>query len=179
MKKNEFQQGMKISGYVINTVTPLENMDAVMIQLEHMKTKAKHIHISTKDKENTFGVIFRTVPTDSSGVAHILEHTVLWGSKNFNVRDPFFSMIKRSLSTFMNAFTSSDWTMYPFSTQNKKDYFNLMNVYLDAAFFPKLDELSFKQEGHRLEVVETGNKKIELDYKGVVYNEMKGAMSSP
>jgi Zn-dependent M16 (insulinase) family peptidase len=170
---------MNICGYKVEAVTSLENMDAVMIQLEHMKTKAKHIHISTQDKENTFGVIFRTVPTDSSGVAHILEHTVLCGSKHFNVRDPFFSMIKRSLSTFMNAFTASDWTMYPFSTQNKKDYFNLMNVYLDAAFFPKIDELSFKQEGHRLDLLETNDKKIELEYKGVVYNEMKGAMSSP
>ncbi len=179
MGKIAFHNGQNICGYIIKTITPLENIDAVMIQLEHLKTKAKHIHISTGDKENTFGVIFRTVPKDSSGVAHILEHTVLCGSKNFNVRDPFFSMIKRSLSTFMNAFTSSDWTMYPFSTQNKKDYFNLMNVYLDAAFFPKLDELSFKQEGHRVEIVETGNKKTELEYKGVVYNEMKGAMSSP
>jgi hypothetical protein len=179
MKSNPFHKGMNICGYKVEAVTSLENMDAVMIQLEHMKTKAKHIHISTPDKENTFGVIFRTVPTDSSGVAHILEHTVLCGSKHFNVRDPFFSMIKRSLSTFMNAFTASDWTMYPFSTQNKKDYFNLMNVYLDAAFFPKIDELSFKQEGHRLDLLETKDKKIELEYKGVVYNEMKGAMSSP
>ncbi len=179
MKSNRFHKGMNICGYKVEAVTSLENMDAVMIQLEHMKTKAKHIHISTQDKENTFGVIFRTVPTDSSGVAHILEHTVLCGSKHFNVRDPFFSMIKRSLSTFMNAFTASDWTMYPFSTQNKKDYFNLMNVYLDAAFFPKIDELSFKQEGHRLDLLETNDKKIELEYKGVVYNEMKGAMSSP
>jgi len=179
MKSNRFHKGMNICGYKVEAVTSLENMDAVMIQLEHMKTKAKHIHISTQDKENTFGVIFRTVPTDSSGVAHILEHTVLCGSKHFNVRDPFFSMIKRSLSTFMNAFTASDWTMYPFSTQNKKDYFNLMNVYLDAAFFPKIDELSFKQEGHRLGLLETKDKKIELEYKGVVYNEMKGAMSSP
>ncbi len=179
MKKKELQRGMQICGYRVNAVTALENMDAVMIQLEHMKTKARHIHISTQDKENAFGVFFRTVPTDSSGVAHILEHTVLCGSRHFNVRDPFFSMIKRSLSTFMNAFTSSDWTMYPFSTQNKKDYFNLMNVYLDAAFFPNIDELSFKQEGHRLDILETEDKKIELEYKGVVYNEMKGAMSSP
>ncbi len=179
MGKIAFHKGQNICGYIINTITPLENIDAIMIQLEHLKTKAKHIHILTADKENTFGVFFRTVPTDSSGVAHILEHTVLCGSRNFNVRDPFFSMIKRSLSTFMNAFTSSDWTMYPFSTQNKKDYFNLMNVYLDAAFFPKMDVLSFKQEGHRLDIVETGDNKIELEYKGVVYNEMKGAMSSP
>ncbi|MBU1697937.1 MAG: insulinase family protein [Proteobacteria bacterium] len=174
-----FEKGQKLQGYLIKEVTQLETIDSVMIQLMHMKTKARHIHIYNKDKENTFGVFFRTVPKDSTGVAHILEHTVLCGSKKFNVRDPFFSMIKRSLSTFMNAFTSSDWTMYPFSTQNSKDYYNLMNVYLDAAFFPRIDELSFKQEGHRLEIIEKKDKGIELEYKGVVYNEMKGAMSSP
>ncbi|MBW2655007.1 MAG: insulinase family protein, partial [Deltaproteobacteria bacterium] len=174
-----FKQDQELCGYTIKKITPLETIDSVMVQLEHIKTKTKHIHILNKDKENTFGVFFRTVPTDSSGVAHILEHTVLCGSKKFNVRDPFFSMIKRSLSTFMNAFTASDWTMYPFSTQNRKDYYNLMDVYLDAAFFPKIDELSFKQEGHRLEILGTDDKEIELEYKGVVYNEMKGAMSSP
>jgi hypothetical protein len=92
-------------------------------------------------------------------------------------------MLKRSLSTFMNAFTASDWTMYPFSTQNTKDFFNLLDVYLDAAFFPKIDELSFKQEGHRLEIEGDLNSddpdRFRLVYKGVVYNEMKGAMSSP
>src|SRR3989339_2149953 len=179
MGKIAFHQGHKICGYVIKTVTQLENIDAVMIQLEHIKTKTKHIHISTKDKENTFGVIFRTVPTDSSGVAHILEHTVLCGSKHFNVRDPFFSMIKRSLKTFMNAFTASDWTMYPFSTQNQKDFYNLLGVYLDAAFFPLLGELNFLQEGHRLEFEEPQNPDSPLVYKGVVYNEMLGAMSQP
>ncbi len=179
MESIAFKPGQELCGYTITQVTPLETIDSLMVQLEHVKTKARHIHILNKDKENTFGVFFRTVPQDSSGVAHILEHTVLCGSKEFNVRDPFFSMIKRSLSTFMNAFTASDWTMYPFSTQNPKDYYNLMNVYLDAAFFPRIDELSFKQEGHRLEVIETEDKDIELEYKGVVYNEMKGAMSSP
>ncbi|MCP4673285.1 MAG: peptidase M16, partial [Desulfobacula sp.] len=177
MEKTQFKKDQKLCGYLVKNVAILESIDSVMIELEHIKTKAKHIHISNKDKENTFGVFFRTVPSDSSGVAHILEHTVLCGSKKFDVRDPFFSMIKRSLSTFMNAFTASDWTMYPFSTQNKKDYYNLMDVYLDAAFFPKIDELSFKQEGHRLEVLGTNNNEVE--YKGVVYNEMKGAMSSP
>nr|WP_300457602.1 insulinase family protein [Desulfobacula sp.] len=179
MENMAFKPGQELCGYTINKITPIETIDSLMIQLEHIKTNARHIHILNKDKENTFGVFFRTVPQDSSGVAHILEHTVLCGSKRFNVRDPFFSMIKRSLSTFMNAFTASDWTMYPFSTQNPKDYYNLMNVYLDAAFFPKIDELSFKQEGHRLEVVEREDKGVELEYKGVVYNEMKGAMSSP
>ncbi len=175
----ELKPGQELVGYSVDNVTPLENIDSIMIQLVHKKTHAKHIHILNKDKENTFGVFFRTVPTDSSGVAHILEHTVLCGSRKFNVRDPFFSMIKRSLSTFMNAFTASDWTMYPFATQNPKDYFNLMDVYLDAAFFPSIDHLSFKQEGHRLDIIDTGTRDVELEYKGVVYNEMKGAMSSP
>jgi len=179
MVNTTFKTGQELFGYIVKEITSLKTIDSTMIQLEHKKTKAKHIHILNKDKENTFGVFFRTVPEDSSGVAHILEHTVLCGSKRFNVRDPFFSMIKRSLSTFMNAFTASDWTMYPFSTQNKKDYYNLMNVYLDAAFFPRIDELSFKQEGHRLEIIGNNDTDIELDYKGVVYNEMKGAMSSP
>lgn len=179
MEAAQFKQGQKICGYLVKNVTKLESIDSVMVELEHKKTKAKHIHIANKDKENTFGVFFRTVPSDSSGVAHILEHTVLCGSKKFNVRDPFFSMIKRSLSSFMNAFTASDWTMYPFATQNRKDYYNLMEVYLDAAFFPSIDELSFKQEGHRLAILEKGSNDIELEYKGVVYNEMKGAMSSP
>ncbi len=179
MNIEQFKKDQEICGYLVKKITPLESIASVMIELEHIKTEAKHIHISNKDKENTFGVLFRTVPSDSSGVAHILEHTVLCGSAKFNVRDPFFSMLKRSLSTFMNALTASDWTMYPFSTQNRKDYYNLMEVYLDAAFFPKINELSFKQEGHRLEINENNKKETELEYKGVVYNEMKGAMSSP
>ena len=179
MEKTDFQPGQDLCGYIIKDVTKLETIDSKMIQLEHIKTKTRHIHVLNKDRENTFGVFFRTVPTDSTGVAHILEHTVLCGSKKFDVRDPFFSMIKRSLATFMNAFTASDWTMYPFATQNPKDYYNLMNVYLDAAFFPNIDELSFKQEGHRLEVLTTQENTQALEYKGVVYNEMKGAMSSP
>jgi hypothetical protein len=179
MNKIAFTPGQAISGYTIKQVSPLPEINAHLIELVHEKTKAVHIHIANEDKENTFGVFFRTVPTDSTGVAHILEHTVLCGSEKYKVRDPFFSMLKRSLSTFMNAFTASDWTMYPFSTQNKKDYFNLMDVYLDAAFFPDLDHLSFKQEGHRLELEPGENGEPELMYKGVVYNEMKGAMSSP
>ena len=176
-------QGQRVSQYLIKRVVPLERINSFYYELEHLKSGARHVHVSCADAENTFSVAFKTVPLNSTGVAHILEHSVLCGSHRFPVRDPFFSMLKRSLSTFMNAFTASDWTMYPFSTQNKKDFFNLMDVYLDAAFFPKLDELSFKQEGHRLEI--EGDFKADdpgrfhLVYKGVVYNEMKGAMSSP
>ncbi len=166
--------GSRIKGYRVTRAAELREINSFYYELEHKATGAKHVHISNADTENTFSVAFKTVPADSTGVAHILEHTALCGSAKYPVRDPFFSMLKRSLSTFMNAFTASDWTMYPFSTQNRKDFYNLMDVYLDAAFFPKLDRLSFSQEGHRLEI--EGGK---LVYKGVVYNEMKGAMSSP
>lgn len=174
-----YRIGEIISGYKLLRIEAVEDLDATLYELEHLTTHARHIHIANRDRENTFGVTFRTVPTDSTGVAHILEHTVLCGSEKYDVRDPFFSMLKRSLSTFMNALTASDWTMYPFSTQNEKDFYNLMDVYLDAAFFPKLERLSFKQEGHRLEIEPDENGEKRLIYKGVVYNEMKGAMSSP
>jgi len=174
------EDGDHLKGYTVRNRHSLTDLNSVYYELEHNATGAKHIHISRPDTENVFSVAFRTVPTDSTGVAHILEHTALCGSQKYGVRDPFFSMIKRSLNTFMNAFTASDWTMYPFSTQNRKDFYNLMAVYLDAAFFPRLDELSFRQEGHRLEFDKSGDGSApELRYKGVVYNEMKGAMSSP
>ena len=166
--------GQTLSGFFIERIEPVKALDATIYTLQHQVTGARYLHISRDDRENSFSVIFKTVPQDSSGVAHILEHTVLCGSRNYPVRDPFFSMLKRSLSTFMNAFTASDWTMYPFSTQNRRDFYNLLGVYLDAAFFPNLDRLSFRQEGHRLEF--EGD---QLVLKGVVYNEMKGAMSSP
>ncbi|MCB9480376.1 MAG: insulinase family protein [Desulfobacteraceae bacterium] len=171
---SDYKEGDVISGYRLLRKKRLELIKADYFEFIHEKTSARHIHIKSSDSENVFGVAFRTVPRDSTGVAHILEHTALCGSKKYNVRDPFFSMIKRSLNTFMNAFTASDWTMYPYASQNEKDFYNLMGVYLDAAFFPNLDELSFMQEGHRLSVDEKGD----LSYQGVVFNEMKGAMSS-
>lgn len=148
-------------------------------EFRHKITGAPHYHLAADDANNAFLVALRTVPMDSTGVAHILEHTALCGSQRFPVRDPFFMMTRRSLNTFMNAFTSSDWTAYPFASQNKKDFNNLLEVYLDAVFFPTLDALDFAQEGHRLEFAEANNPDSELVYKGVVFNEMKGAMSSP
>jgi len=147
-------------------------------QFEHRETGALHYHLASDNTENVFLVALRTVPEDSTGVAHILEHTALCGSEHYPVRDPFFMMLRRSLNTFMNAFTSADWTAYPFASQNRKDFRNLLDVYLDAVFFSRLDPLDFAQEGHRVELAEAGNKESELVYKGVVFNEMKGAMSS-
>src|SRR6478609_5688884 len=147
-------------------------------EYEHLTTGAVHFHLASDNPENVFLVALRTVPEDSTGVAHILEHTALCGSEKYPVRDPFFMMIRRSLNTFMNAFTSSDWTAYPFASQNRKDFNNLLNVYLDAVFFSRLDPLDFAQEGHRLDFEEQNNPDSNLVFKGVVFNEMKGAMSS-
>ncbi|KPQ30240.1 MAG: putative Zn-dependent peptidase [Marinobacter excellens HL-55] len=148
-------------------------------EYRHKKTGARHLHLAADNEENVFFVALRTFPMDSTGVAHILEHTALCGSERYPVRDPFFMMIQRSLNTFMNAFTSSDWTAYPFASMNRKDFDNLLSVYLDSVFFSKLDPLDFAQEGHRLEFEKPDDPSSELVYKGVVYNEMKGAMSAP
>lgn len=156
----------------------IASLNLVIEEYEHKRTGARHYHLASDNPENVFLVAFRTVPMDSTGVAHILEHTALCGSKRFPVRDPFFMMIRRSLNTFMNAFTSSDWTAYPFASKNRKDFNNLLSVYLDAAFYSRLDELDFAQEGHRMEFANGEDPSTELQYKGVVFNEMKGAMSS-
>ncbi|MEH6636425.1 MAG: insulinase family protein [Halioglobus sp.] len=156
----------------------IESLNIRVEQFEHRATGAMHYHLASDNTENVFLVALRTVPEDSSGVAHILEHTALCGSEHYPVRDPFFMMLRRSLNTFMNAFTSSDWTAYPFASQNRKDFNNLLDVYLDAVFFSRLDPLDFAQEGHRVEFSEPDNPDSALVYKGVVFNEMKGAMSS-
>ena len=168
-----------IGGYTILRKERLDRLEGSYLELEHDRTGARHLHIECPDDNNSFAVFFPTVPKDSTGVAHILEHVVLAGSQKYPVRDPFFSMTRRSLATFMNAFTSADWTMYPFSSRNQKDYKNLLDVYLDATFFPRLDEDSFKQEGIRFEFEDPADPKSGLRYKGVVYNEMKGALASP
>lgn len=154
---------------------PIESLSVVFQEYRHRMTGARHYHLASASDENVFMLALRTQPMNSTGVAHVLEHTVLCGSRRFPVRDPFFSMIKRSLNTFMNAFTSADWTAYPFATQNRQDFDNLLSVYLDAVFFPSLHRLDFAQEGIRVELDEQG-KPV---YKGIVFNEMKGAMSSP
>ena len=168
-----------IGGFTITRREPLERLDGAYVELEHRKTGARHVHIECADDNNGFAVSFATTPMDSTGVAHILEHVVLAGSRRFPVRDPFFSMTRRSLATFMNAFTSADRTVYPFSTRNAKDYRNLLDVYLDATFFPRLERDAFLQEGIRLEFEDPADPKSGLRWKGVVFNEMKGALATP
>ena len=167
------------SGFMLLQSRRIDNLNLEVHEYSHLETGASHYHLETDHTENVFMVALRTVPTDSTGVAHILEHTALCGSEQYPVRDPFFLMIRRSLNTFMNAFTTSDYTAYPFASQNRKDFFNLMDIYLDAVFFSRLDPLDFAQEGHRLEFEDPDDDTTPLVYRGVVYNEMKGDSSSP
>jgi Zn-dependent M16 (insulinase) family peptidase len=167
------------SAFEFISSTEVSSLNLTVEHYQHIKTGAVHYHLAADNQEKVFMVALRTMPKDSTGVAHILEHTALCGSEKYPVRDPFFMMTRRSLNTFMNAMTSSDWTAYPFASQNDKDFDNLLSVYLDAVFFARLDELDFAQEGHRVEFEKMEDPATDLVYKGVVFNEMKGAMSSP
>lgn len=173
----KYTTGQKIHGFTVTEVTAVPDLFLTAVKLNHDVTGAQYLHAARDDTNNLFSVQFRTTPMDSTGVPHILEHTVLCGSQRFPCRDPFFKMLNRSLSTFMNAFTASDYTMYPFSTQNAKDFQNLLSVYLDAVFFPCLRELDFWQEGWRLEHEAPTDPASRLVFKGVVFNEMKGVFS--
>ena len=174
MKKGDLYRGFSVV-----RKSHIEEIAIHVLELEHEKTGAKVIHVEAEDKENLFAIAFRTYPSDDTGVAHILEHTTLCGSDKYTVRDPFFSMLRRSSNTFMNAFTAKLWTAYPAASLIEKDFYNLLDVYLDAVFHPLLRELSFRQEGHRLEFEDPEDITSPLMYKGVVYNEMKGVFSNP
>ncbi|KAJ3175590.1 Mitochondrial presequence protease [Geranomyces variabilis] len=173
----KLQPGTTLHGFNVLRVQEVPQFNLTAIQLKHEKTGAEHLHVAKDDSNNVFNVGFHTPVSDSTGVPHILEHVTLCGSKNYPVRDPFFKMLNRSMATFMNAMTGSDYTMYPFSTQNPVDYKNLMDVYMDSTFAPMLREMDFKQEGWRLENEVHTDRESPLIFKGVVYNEMKGALS--
>ena len=141
----------------------------------HEKTGAELLSLSNEDENKVFGITFRTPPSDSTGIAHILEHSVLCGSRKYPVKEPFVELLKGSLQTFLNAFTYPDKTCYPVASQNLQDFYNLIDVYLDAVFYPNLTPFVFQQEGWHYELENTDGL---LSYKGVVFNEMKGAYSS-
>ena len=142
----------------------------------HVKSGAELLSLSNDDDNKVFGITFRTPPSDSTGVAHILEHSVLCGSRKYPVREPFVELLKGSLKTFLNAFTYPDKTCYPVASQNLQDFYNLIDVYLDAVFYPRLTDFILDQEGWHFELESPDKPFI---YKGVVFNEMKGAYSSP
>lgn len=141
----------------------------------HVKTGAELLSLENDDENKCFGITLRTPPEDSTGIAHILEHAVLAGSRKYPVKDPFFTLIKSSVHTFLNAMTYPDKTTYPVASTNLQDFYNLVDVYLDAVYFPLIKEETLKQEGWHYELAEGEP----LSFKGVVFNEMKGAYSSP
>ncbi|KAM7197341.1 Metalloenzyme, LuxS/M16 peptidase-like protein [Naviculisporaceae sp. PSN 640] len=190
-RKLDFSQlpkpGDKLHGFTLIRSKHVPELELTALHLQHDKTGAEHLHIARDDSNNVFSIGFKTNPPDDTGVPHILEHTTLCGSEKFPVRDPFFKMLPRTLSNFMNAFTASDHTFYPFATTNGQDFKNLMSVYLDATLHPLLKEADFTQEGWRIgpenpqAMVAAGSEAKPEDkklvFKGVVYNEMKGQMS--
>ncbi|KAH6673184.1 presequence protease-like protein [Halenospora varia] len=179
-------KGEKIHGFTLLRKKHVPELDLIAVHLQHDKTGADYLHVAREDSNNVFSIGFKTNPPDDTGIPHILEHTTLCGSEKYPIRDPFFKMLPRTLSNFMNAFTASDHTFYPFATTNEQDFKNLMSVYLDATLHPLLKQSDFTQEGWRIgpqnpkvaQAGETANPEdSKLVFKGVVYNEMKGQMS--
>lgn len=164
------------SGFTVNRVTPLPELEAELYQMTHDKTGAELVWIKRDEENKTFGIAFETLPWDDTGVFHILEHSVLCGSDKYPVKEPFVELMKSSMNTFLNALTFQDKTFYPISSRNDKDFVNLMRVYLDAVFCPLIYSKPeiFYQEGWHHEFDENGD----ASYKGVVLNEMKGAFAS-
>jgi len=171
---NQLHVGDTLHGFILKSISDLKEYKGKGYMFGHEKTGLELFHLNNDDEDNLFSFVFKTPVSSDTGVAHILEHSVLSGSKNYPVKDPFMSLIKGSMNTFINAMTYPDKTVYPASSPVEKDYFNIMGVYADAVFFPLLKKEVFQQEGHRLEFDEDGNLRI----VGVVYNEMKGAYSN-
>lgn len=173
MSKNRINHGFKLIEEEFIT-----EINAPVRIMEHTKSGARLMHIQNDDTNKTFSITFRTPPDDDTGLPHILEHAVLCGSRKFPVKEPFVELAKGSLNTYLNAMTYADKTVYPIASQNDQDFMNLMDVYLDAVFYPSIydNPLILKQEGWNYKL---DHKDDEIEYQGVVYNEMKGAFSSP
>ena len=165
----------KYHGFELIEARDIPEINSRVRLFRHIKTGARLISVENDDENKVFGIGFRTPPKDNTGVAHILEHVVLAGSRKYRVKEPFVELIKGSLNTFLNAMTYPDRTIYPVASTNDRDFYNLVDVYLDAVFYPLLRPLTFRQEGWHYEIDDEGN----LSYKGVVFNEMKGVYASP
>lgn len=173
-----FKTGDSIHGFNVTRTEeiPLYSMKAFI--MEHNNTKAKYLHLHTQDANNCFAVGFRTTPKDDKGISHILEKLVLCGSEKYPVRDPFANMVNRSMNTFMNVWTGSDYTCFPFSTYNEKDFKNLLSVYLESVFHPLLTKHDFLQEGWHYTFQKEDNPDSDLVVNGGVYNTMKALFQS-
>jgi Zn-dependent M16 (insulinase) family peptidase len=163
-------------GFELIEERKIEELNGIARLYQHLKSGAQLLSISNDDENKVFGITFRTPPKDSTGVAHIMEHSVLCGSDKYPLKEPFIELAKGSLNTFLNAFTYPDKTCYPLASQNLQDFYNLIDVYVDAVFHPLIPPHIFEQEGWHFEL-ETLDQP--LAYKGVVFNEMRGVYSSP
>lgn len=174
----KFELNKTYFGFKLLREEKIEEINAIGMIFEHEKSGARLIALKNNDDNKVFSISFKTIPKDDTGVAHILEHSTLCGSRKFPSKEPFLELIKSSLNTFLNAMTSPDKTTYPVASRNDKDFFNLMDVYLDAVFYPNIYKYPeiFMQEGWHYELE---NRNAPIIYKGVVFNEMKGALSSP
>ena len=159
--------------------TPVPALDAELTQFVHQPTGARHLHLELPAEDCAFLMGFLTPAPDSSGLTHVLEHLVMCGSERYPCRRAFFAMLGRTLSTAMNALTTEDCTAYHFATRSLPDFENLLSVYLDAAFFPRLDRLDFDQEGCRVEIEPSGGEREAPVRRGVVLSEMRGLMNEP
>ncbi|EAY01090.1 Clan ME, family M16, insulinase-like metallopeptidase [Trichomonas vaginalis G3] len=175
LKPNE---GVNIHNFVFVKKQYFPQYNAEVMLYKHKLHGCPYIYVKTSDKHNFFATTLRTTCIDNTGSTHVLEHLTLHGSKKYPIPSVFTELIKSSLASFMNAFTSVEWTAYPFSTTNYKDFHNLLDVYLDSVFNPKLEEIDFLSECHHLEFEQPDNSSSALRHSGVVYNEMNGAMSS-
>ncbi|MDD4355920.1 MAG: insulinase family protein, partial [Smithellaceae bacterium] len=173
------QGGDQLGGFKVLRVEPIEAMRLTAYEIEHIKTGAKVLHLHAFDRENLYAIGFRTPPEDSTGLPHILEHSVLAGSKKYPLKDAFKELIRSTMQTFINAFTYPDKTVYPVASQIKTDFFNLARVYTDLVLHPRMLKETFLQEGHHLEFADPGNIESDLIISGIVFNEMKGVYSSP
>lgn len=174
----ELQAGTTLHGFHIDRHVYVKELDSNAYEMTHTQSGARLLYIQNTDDNKVFSISFRTTPTDSTGVPHICEHSTLCGSRKFPLKEPFVELVKGSLNTFLNAMTFPDKTMYPLASRNAIDFKNLMDVYLDAVFFPNMltDKAVLMQEGWHYEMESPD---APLSYSGVVYNEMKGVFSSP
>jgi len=171
--------GDVLHGFKILRVETLPGVRITAYEIEHEKTGARVLHLHSADRENLYAIGFRTPPADSTGLPHILEHSVLAGSEKYPLKDVFKELMRSTLQTFINAFTYPDKTVYPVASQIKEDFFNLARVYTDLVLHPRLLKETFSQEGHHLEFTAPDDLTSDLTISGIVYNEMKGAYSSP
>lgn len=174
----ELKTGMMVHGFQVDRTVYVKELDSQAYEMRHVQSGARLLYIQNEDDNKVFSISFRTTPTDSTGVPHICEHSTLCGSRKFPLKEPFVELVKGSLNTFLNAMTFPDKTMYPVASRNAIDFKNLMDVYLDAVFFPNMlkDKEVLMQEGWHYEMASADSP---LTYSGVVYNEMKGVFSSP